>query len=79
MYPYMTSIFGLHLFGTVNGVLLTISGLFSLLQYPLLSVAEQLCHGNYFLVDLFVFVKSAALLLVFPKVMISYIPTNDIK
>lgn len=75
MYPYMTAIFGLKLFGTVNGVLLTISGLFSLLQYPLITIAEEVYDGNYFPVDLVVFVILAAVLLFFPIALLSYIPT----
>jgi hypothetical protein len=77
MYPYVSIVFGQSLFGTLNGIILTSSGIVSLLQYALIEIAEGICDGDYFYVDLFMFPIMAFLLSFFPKIMMNVIHVTE--
>ena len=58
-------VLGRKLYGRLNGIIMTVSwnyhdsqrvsGGISLLQYPLIDLAERICGGQYFYVDLVIF------------------------
>jgi hypothetical protein len=75
LYPYVSIVFGYKLFGRLNGILLTLSGIVSLLQYPLIILAESpmIFDGNYFFVDLIVFPVLTLLLTFLPARLIVHI------
>ena len=77
MYPYVSIVFGQSLFGTLNGIILTSSGIVSLLQYALIEIAEGICDGDYFYVDLFMFPIMAFVLSFLPKIMMNVIHETE--
>ena len=54
-YPYISTVFGIQLYGQLNGILMTSTGITSLLQYPLIEFVESSMDGEYFYLDIFIF------------------------
>ena len=76
-YPYISSVFGHQLYGRLNGILMTISGAISLLQYPLIDLVEKVFGGQYFYVDLVVFAISGVCLFLLLVPLNVYIDRKD--
>jgi hypothetical protein len=56
MYSAVTELFGFKNFGRVLGLVLFVSAIVSLLQYPLALIVARLCNGSFLYVDLTVLV-----------------------